>query len=90
MMIEVTSGPLMIDNNIFASKYNFDNVAQGTAYINNLCCGIMRTTACLNRSTPYHFPHTTQIAGCALVYSGDDRLYLRISLLVVLLFTAPR
>ena len=75
LMVEVTHGPYVVDNNIFASEYNFDNVAQGGAYINNLCCGTMRREAVLNRSTPYHFPHTTQAAGTALVYSGDDRLY---------------
>lgn len=26
-------------------------------------------------ATPYHFPHTTQVAGCIFVYGGDDRLY---------------
>ncbi|HEX2928046.1 MAG TPA: hypothetical protein VHP38_17615, partial [Ruminiclostridium sp.] len=73
--IEVTHGPYIVDNNIFASEYNFDNVAQGGAYVNNLCCGSMRRIKTLDRSTPYHFPHTTQVAGTAVVYSGDDRLY---------------
>lgn len=75
LMIEVTHGPCLVDNNIFASAYNFDNVAQGTAYVHNLCCGFTRQVDVLDRSTPYHFPHTTQIAGCAVVYGGDDRLY---------------
>jgi alpha-N-arabinofuranosidase len=78
-MMEVTQGPYLMDNNIFASEYNFDNIAQGGAYVNNLCCGTMRREAVLNRSTPYHFPHTTQVASTALVYSGDDRLYQNIS-----------
>lgn len=75
LMMEVTHGPYLIDNNIFASDYNFDNIAQGGAYVHNLCCGTMRREAVLNRSTPYHFAHTTQVAGTALVYSADDRLY---------------
>ena len=75
LMIEVTHGPCLVDNNIFASGYNFDNAAQGTAYINNLCAGYMRKITVLDRATPYHFPHSTQPAGVALVYSGDDRLY---------------
>ncbi len=73
--IEVTHGPYLVDNNIFASDYSFDNVAQGGAYLHNLCCGTMRRIKTLDRSTPYHFPHSTQVAGCAVVYSGDDRLY---------------
>ena len=75
LMVEVTHGPYMVDNNIFGSEYNFDNIAQGGAYVNNLCCGTMRREPVLNRSTPYHFPHTTQVAGTTLVYGGDDRIY---------------
>lgn len=75
LMIEVTHGPCVVDNNIFASDYNFDNIAQGTAYLHNLCCGTMRKEAVLDRSTPYHFPHTTDVAGVSFVYSGDDRIY---------------
>lgn len=74
LMVEVTHGPYMVDNNIFASAYNFDNVAQGGAYLHNLCCGVMRRVDVLDRSTPYHFPHSTQVAGTTVVYSGDDRL----------------
>lgn len=79
-MIEVTHGPYKVDNNIFASDYNFDNVAQGGAYIHNLCCGTMRRVACLDRSTPYHFPHSTEVAGSVVVYGGDDRIYQNIFL----------
>lgn len=74
-MIEVTHGPYLVENNIFGSEYNFDNVAQGGAYVNNLCCGIMRRVDCRDRSTPYHFPHSAELAGCTIVYGGDDRLY---------------
>ncbi len=71
--IEVTHGPSLVDHNIFASEYNFDNAAQGTAWVSNLCCGFTRRITVLDRATPYHFAHTTQVAGVALVYSGDDR-----------------
>ena len=80
LMIEVTHGPCIVDNNIFASDYNFDNIAQGTAYLHNLCCGTMRKEAVLDRSTPYHYPHSTEIAGVSFVYSGDDRIYQNIFL----------
>ena len=75
LMVEVTHGPYLVDNNIFASSYNFDNIAQGGAYLHNLCCGTMRREDVLDRSTPYHFPHTTEVAGTTVVYSGDDRIY---------------
>lgn len=75
LMIEVTHGPYLVENNIFGSEYNFDNVAQGGAYVNNLCAGIMRRIDCRDRSTPYHFPHSSEVAGSTIVYGGDDRLY---------------
>lgn len=75
LMIEVTHGPHLVDDNILASTYNFDNIAQGGAYVNNLCCGTMRREPVLNRATPYHFPHTTKAAGTTFVYGGDDRWY---------------
>lgn len=80
LMVEVTHGPYIVDNNIFASSYNFDNIAQGGAYIQNLCCGSMRREPVPDRATPYHFPHSTEVAGVALVYSGDDRIYQNIFL----------
>ena len=75
LFMEVTHGPYLVDNNIFASEYNFDNVAQGGAYVNNLCCGFMRRAGVPDRSTPYHFPHTTQVAGSVVVYGADDRFF---------------
>ncbi len=73
LMIEVTHGPCLVDNNIFASPHSLENAAQGTAYVHNLFCGGMTKGHVLDRATPYHFPHTTAVAGCAVVYSGDDR-----------------
>ncbi len=73
LMVEVSHGPYLVDNNIFASDFSFENAAQGGAYVHNLCCGKMHLLKVLDRSTPYHFPHTTQVAGTAVVYGGDDR-----------------
>lgn len=75
LMIEVTHGPCLVDNNILASPYFFENASQGNALVHNLVCGYMKRWPVLNRATPYHFPHTTAVAGCAVVYSGDDRAY---------------
>lgn len=74
-MVEVTHGPCLVDNNIFDSDYAMDNAAQGTAFVHNLICGFSRHVRVMERATPYHFPHTTQVAGCIFVYGGDDRLY---------------
>jgi len=73
--IEVTHGPYLMDNNIFGSQNNITNNAQGGAYVHNLFCGRIQRYDVRNRSTPYHLPHSTEVAGCALVYGGDDRYY---------------
>jgi hypothetical protein len=74
-MIEVTHGPALIDNNIFTSDFSIVNAAQGSAFVNNLICGYMQHYNILNRSTPYHLPHSTEVLGTALVYGYDDRWY---------------
>lgn len=76
--IEVTHGPMIIDNNIFGSKYCLDNHAQGTAFINNIFNGYQSKRKILDRATPYHLPHSTQVKGYAFVHSGDDRYYANI------------
>lgn len=75
LMVEVTHGPYLVDNNIFDSDYNFDNAAQGGAYVHNLCMGFTNQYPVLERSTPYHLPHSTDILGTMLVYGFDDRWY---------------
>lgn len=73
LMVEVSHGPCVVDNNILGSAYSFENFAQGSAFVNNLICGKTNTLTVLDRSTPYHFPHSTEVAGVAFVFGGDDR-----------------
>ncbi|OZG62643.1 hypothetical protein BLEM_0560 [Bifidobacterium lemurum] len=73
MMIEVSHGPYLVDDNIFASPVTFQNWSQGGAFVNNLICGAIDLYTVPDRSTPYHFPHSTEVAGCAVVSGGDDR-----------------
>jgi alpha-N-arabinofuranosidase len=75
LFVEVSHGPYMVDHNIMASEYAIDNISQGGAYINNLIAGKMNQQKVLNRSTQYHLPHSTKVAGFAFVYGGDDRFY---------------
>ncbi len=75
LFVEVSHGPYIVDHNILASEYALDNVSQGGAYVNNLICGKMNHRKELNRSTQYHLPHSTKIAGFSFVYGGDDRFY---------------
>ena len=72
---EVTHGPHLVDNNIFGSKMSMLNAAQGGAYVHNLFCGGIYRYDVIERSTPYHYAHSTDIKGMALVYGGDDRFY---------------
>lgn len=75
LFVEVTSGPYLVDNNILTADYALDNHAQGGAYVNNIIHGEMVHRLMLDRSTPYHVPHSTLVAGFAPVYGGDDRFY---------------
>ena len=80
LFVEVTHGPYIVDNNIFADDFVNYNEAQGGAFLHNLYCGTMQRQTVMHRATPYHFPHSTEVAGYAFVYSGDDRLYQNIFL----------
>ena len=73
LMIEVTHGPHLVDNNVFTADYSLVNAAQGGAFVRNLLCGFVDTYNVMNRATPYHWPHSTEVLGTALVYGGDDR-----------------
>lgn len=75
LFVEVSHGPYIVDHNIMASEYSLDNVSQGGAYINNLICGKMNHWKEMTRSTQYHLPHSTKIAGFSFIYGGDDRFY---------------
>lgn len=74
-MVEVTHGPYLVDHNLFMDTYSIDNFAQGGAYANNLICGFIFNKTVLKRGTPYHFPHSTDVLGTAIVYGFDDRWY---------------
>lgn len=73
LFVEVSSGPYLVDHNILTADYALDNHAQGGAYVNNLIRGKMEHRKMLDRATPYHVPHSTEIAGFAVTYGGDDR-----------------
>lgn len=74
LFIEVSHGPCLVDNNIFLSPITLVEAAQGTAYAHNIIAGPVRNYSTLDRSTPYHYPHSTDVAGCAFTYAGDYRV----------------
>jgi hypothetical protein len=75
LFIEVSHGPHVVDNNILLSEQAFLNAAQGTAFVHNLVVGEVVLRPVLNRFTPYHFAHSTMVAGLMTIQGGDDRFY---------------
>jgi hypothetical protein len=73
LFVEVSHGPYLVEHNIFASPASLENFSQGGAYVHNLVCGTVTLEPILERPTPYHVPHSTQVAGYAAIHGGDDR-----------------
>ena len=73
LFVEVSHGPYLVDHNVFASPASLELFSQGGAFVNNLVCGTVSLEPVLDRPTPFHVPHSTQVAGYAAVYGGDDR-----------------
>lgn len=74
-MTEVNHGPYIVDNNIMLSPKSILDYSQGGAFINNLMTGSIIHNDVMNRYTPYHYPHSTQLAGTSTITGGDDRFY---------------
>lgn len=74
LFIEVSHGPYVVDHNVFASRASLENFSQGGAFLNNLFCGSVSLEPVEDRPTPYHVPHSTQVAGYAAILGGDDRV----------------
>jgi hypothetical protein len=75
VFFEVDHGPYMVDNNIFLSANSIADRSQGGAYVHNLVAGGTAIKAFNTRYTPYHLPHSTEIAGVSHFFCGDDRYY---------------
>ncbi len=73
LFVEVSHGPYLAEHNIFASPAAIEIFSQGGAYVNNLIAGTVRLEAVMDRATPYHRPHSTQVSGYAVIRGGDDR-----------------
>ena len=71
--MEVSHGPHVIDNNCFLSDLNLWNMAVGSAYVHNLFTGQICKGVENERFTPYHYPHSTKVAGLMTTQGGDDR-----------------
>ncbi len=75
LFVEVCHGPYIVDHNLFLSPMNFRDMAQGGAFIHNLFAGQFVVQSEITRTTPYHFPHETAMAGYSNITGGDDRYY---------------
>jgi hypothetical protein len=73
LFVEVSHGPYVVDHNILASPVSIESFSQGGAYVGNLVCGTVGLIRVMDRATPYHRPHSTQVAGYAFIYGADDR-----------------
>lgn len=72
LFVEVSHGPYLVEHNVFASRVGIENMSQGGAYLHNLVAGAVRLEPVRDRATPYHRPHSTQVAGYAVIEGGDD------------------
>jgi hypothetical protein len=75
LFMEVDHGPFMIDHNVFLSPVSLLDVSEGGAYVHNLFTGRIAPHPEPNRDTPYHKPHSTELAGLKNTSGGDDRFY---------------
>ncbi len=75
LFMEVDHGPYLVCNNIMLSPRALLNQSQGGAFVHNLITGRIAIRPEPNRFTPYHFPHSTDVAGLMTILNGDDRYY---------------
>lgn len=73
LFVEVSHGPYLVEHNILGSPASLELFSQGGAFVNNLVCGTLRIEPVMDRATPYHLPHSTQVAGYGVILGGDDR-----------------
>jgi hypothetical protein len=73
LFVEVSHGPYLVEHNVLASPAALESFSQGGAFVHNLVGGTVRLEHVMDRATPYHLPHSTQVAGYAVIYGGDDR-----------------
>ena len=75
LFVEVSHGPFMVDTNILLSIEAIRTWSEGGIYVNNLIAGRLMVLEITKRSTPYHFPHTTKVAGLKNTTSGVEWFY---------------
>jgi len=74
LFVEVDHGPFLVDHNILLSRRSVSDWSEGGAYVHNLFTGGFGLHP-QGRRTPYHKPHSTEVAGLHNIPGGDDRYY---------------
>ena len=74
LFCEVNHGPYLVANNIFLSETALESWSEGGAYVHNLFVGFIKNRPS-TRPTPFHKPHSTQLAGLKNIVNGDERFY---------------
>lgn len=75
LFFEVDHGPFLVDDNLLLSGVSLLDMSEGGAYAHNLMAGKIIRRPEPNRSTPYHLPHSTTIAGMRNIRGGDNRYF---------------
>lgn len=83
LFIEVSHGPTLVDDNLMLSLRSLRLATQGCAFVHNLIAGSISAvgrgvdngslTRPSPRYTPYHVPHSTDVAGFMTILHGDMR-----------------
>jgi alpha-L-arabinofuranosidase len=75
LFVEVNHGPFLVEHNLFLSPIALSDWSQGGAYAHNLFAGRILQRPELKRETPFHKPHSTQVAGLRNIEGGDNRFF---------------
>jgi alpha-N-arabinofuranosidase len=75
LFLEVNHGPFLVEHNLFLSPIALHDMSQGGAYVHNLFAGRVFAQPELNRETPFHSAHSTEVAGLQRIQGGDNRFY---------------
>ncbi|MGH9159539.1 MAG: right-handed parallel beta-helix repeat-containing protein [Vicinamibacteraceae bacterium] len=75
LFVEVNHGPFLVDNNLFLSSTALSDMSEGGAYVHNLFAGEIVHRPEPSRETPFHRPHSTDVAGLRNIAGGDDRFF---------------
>jgi len=75
LFFEMQHGPLLTDNNLLLSKHRIYLNSKGVAFAHNLIAAPVEQERFDGRDTPFHKPHSTEVAGLHNSTNGDQRFY---------------